>query len=210
MNAQLERLAESPARQRREYRMFKRGFDIAVSLLLLPILVQIALILLILNPFLNRGRLFYLQERMGLGCRPFRTIKFRTMIAAPKIARGPYDPPELHRITSLGRLLRRTRVDELPQIINVLKGEMSLIGPRPDYIVHARRYLTEIPGYRQRHVMRPGISGLAQITVGYVDTAEGVRAKTEADLYYIRNASVLVDCRIALRTLLTVIRGLGT
>lgn len=210
MSIHLDKATAAQAKRRWGFLAFKRGFDIVISLLLLPVLVLLMLVLLVLNPVLNRGRLFFLQERMGFGCHPFRTIKFRTMLAAPVIMRGPYDPPELHRVTSLGRVLRRTRIDELPQIINVLKGEMSLIGPRPDYIVHAQRYLAEVPGYRQRHLMRPGISGLAQITVGYVDTPEGVRAKTKADLRYIRDASAPFDCWIAVRTFLTVIRGLGT
>lgn len=210
MSIHLDRSTAAQAERRRGFLAFKRVFDLAVSLLLLPVLVLLMLVLLVLNPLLNRGPLFFLQERMGFGCHPFRTIKFRTMLTAPAIKRGPYDPPELHRVTAFGRLLRRTRIDELPQIINVLKGEMSLIGPRPDYIVHARRYLAEIPGYRQRHVMRPGISGLAQVTVGYVATPEGVRAKTEADLRYIRDSSIPFDIWIAAQTFLTVIRGLGT
>lgn len=195
--------------QRRGFLIFKRAFDIAVSLVLLPPLVLAGLALLLLNPAFNRGRLFYVQPRMGRDCVAFRAWKFRTMIPAAAVTRGPYDPPEDQRITRLGQVLRRTRLDELPQIINVLKGEMSLIGPRPDYIVHALRYLGEVPGYRERHAMRPGISGYAQITLGYVDSLEGVRSKTAADLHYIGNASIRLDCWIAWRTFVTVLRGLG-
>ncbi|MBW7922546.1 MAG: sugar transferase [Rubellimicrobium sp.] len=188
---------------------FKRVFDLLVSLILVPAFLLTGLVLLIVNPFLNPGPLFFAQDRMGRGCRPFRAWKFRSMLGAAEIARGPYDPAEDQRITTLGQFLRRTRLDELPQIINVLKGEMSLIGPRPDYLAHARRYLEEIPGYRERHVVRPGISGYAQITVGYAETPESVREKVAADLWYIRNASIRLDCWIAWRTFVTVLHGLG-
>lgn len=209
MNTHLDKRSPSLSGAGRGYLVFKRVFDILLSLVLLPVLVIVAVLLLIVNPGLNPGPLFYRQERMGRDCRPFRPWKFRSMVGTREIRRGPYDPPEDHRITRLGMFLRRTRLDELPQIINVLTGEMSLIGPRPDYLPHAQAYLHEVPGYRERHVMRPGISGLAQITVGYAATADGVRAKTDADLWYIHHASAWLDLRIAWRTCVTVLRGMG-
>lgn len=182
----------------------KRIFDITVSLMLLPLVAIFAAILLIINPLWNAGPLFYVQTRMGRHCRPFRTVKFRTMQSVTTILRGPEDPVEAHRITRLGRLLRLSRIDELPQILNVLKGEMSLIGPRPDYFEHARSYLASVPGYRERHVVRPGISGLAQVAVGYVASSEGTKSKTRADLYYIENAGFALDTRLALQTIYTI------
>jgi lipopolysaccharide/colanic/teichoic acid biosynthesis glycosyltransferase len=189
---------------------FKRAFDLFVCVALLPALVLTGLALVILNPFLNRGRLLYSQDRMGQGCVPFRAFKFRTMTDAPAIARGAFDGLEHHRITRLGRVLRRTRLDELPQIINVLRGEMSVIGPRPDYLPHARIYLDEVRGYRERHLVRPGISGYAQIVHGYVDGPDGIRRKVDADLHYIRHASVPFELWITWHTFLTVVFRRGS
>lgn len=182
----------------------KRLFDIVFSLLLLPVLAVLAVVLLILNPFMNKGKLFYLQIRMGKDCKAFVAIKFRSMEEAGKITRGADDPLEKHRINWLGRMLRKSRFDELPQLINVLKGDMSLIGPRPDYFHHARRFVKNIPGYRDRHAVRPGISGLAQTEIGYVEGYEATRTKVQADIYYINNASLKLDTWIFYRTLVTV------
>jgi lipopolysaccharide/colanic/teichoic acid biosynthesis glycosyltransferase len=183
------------------FRFFKRSFDIVVSVALLPALLTVALALLVLNPLFNRGPLFFVQERMGRGCRPFRAWKFRSMVPVSEIDRGAFDALDTHRITSLGRVLRRSRLDELPQVLNVLRGEMSLIGPRPDYLAHALVYLETVPGYRERHQVLPGISGYAQIELGYVDGVKGVQAKVDADLEYVRHASLFLDLWIAWRTL---------
>ena len=137
-------------------RSCKRVFDILGCLLLLPLTMLVAAALVCLNPKLNRGALLYRQQRMGRHCRPIYPHKFRTMLPSPHITRGPNDPVEVDRITQLGQYLRRTRLDELPQILNVLRGEMSLIGPRPDYFPHAQTYLLTVPEYRQRHTVRPG------------------------------------------------------
>lgn len=193
-----------PGRRFGPYFLFKCIFDVALCFCLGPVLIATMLILLICNPFMNRGRLLYVQDRMGRHCLPFRAYKFRSMVDAAAIERGPFDTLEHHRITRFGRILRRTRLDELPQIINVLRGEMSLIGPRPDYLGHATAYLDLIPGYRERHAMKPGISGFAQVTHGYVDGLDGIQKKVAADLHYIRNASIRFDLWITWRTVLTV------
>ena len=186
----------------------KRVFDVAISVALLPFLAIFALLLVTLNPVLNRGPLFFRQTRMGQDLVPFTAIKFRSMLPARK-TRSIDEPIETHRITALGRVLRKTRIDELPQILNVLDGEMSLIGPRPDYFDHAREYLEHIPEYRARHVVRPGISGFAQVTLGYAEGIDATRAKATADLAYIRNASVALDARIFWLTLVTVFMRRG-
>lgn len=182
----------------------KRGIDVAVSLCLLPVLLCTAAVLALLNPVLNPGPLIFRQTRMGHHCRPFSALKFRTMRGGKKVTRGPEDPLEVDRVTPLGIILRQTRIDELPQIINVLRGEMSLIGPRPDVFDHAQAYLRHIPHYRARHAVRPGISGLAQVTLGYAAGLEATRAKAAMDLAYLRHAGPRLEALIFWRTLVTV------
>jgi lipopolysaccharide/colanic/teichoic acid biosynthesis glycosyltransferase len=190
--------------------VLKRAFDISVSLLLLPLLVSVGFVICLLNPSLNKGGLLFAQIRMGQGCKAFVAYKFRTMRTTSRITRGAEDPVEINRITRLGIWLRKSRIDELPQLINVLKGEMSLIGPRPDYFHHARWFIRHVPGYRQRHAIRPGISGLAQTEVGYVEGAEATSAKVRADIFYINNACLRLDAWITWRTIVTVLGRKGT
>ena len=187
----------------------KRIFDIVLSLLLLPLFFTIGIILLFFNLFFNQGRLFFIQKRMGKNCEVFFAIKFRTMTNVKEITRKCDDPIETNRITPLGKVLRKTRIDELPQILNVLKGDMSLIGPRPDYYIHALEYLKNVEGYRERHAIRPGITGLSQIRLGYVETLEATSKKTSIDNYYIQNLSYIIELKIILNTILIIIRGLG-
>ena len=187
----------------------KRIFDIILSLLLLPLLFTTGIILLVFNLFFNQGKLFFIQKRMGKNCEFFFAIKFRTMTSVKEITRKYDDPIETNRITPLGKVLRKMRIDELPQILNVLVGDMSLIGPRPDYYVHALEYLENVEGYRERHAIRPGITGLSQIRLGYVETLEATSKKTSIDNYYIQNLSYIIELKIILSTILIIIRGLG-
>ena len=189
--------------------VWKRIFDIVIGLLLLPVLGAAAFAVFFLNTHLNPGPLIYVQKRMGRHCRPFVAFKFRTMHAAGAVSRTANDPLELDRITPLGGFLRRTRIDELPQIINVLRGEMSLIGPRPDYFDYAVHYLSEVPGYRERHSVRPGISGLAQTEVGYVESTDATRRKVNADLYYIANRGFRLEAWIVWRTFAVIFTQAG-
>lgn len=186
------------------FSIFKRLMDISISLALLPVMIVACAGLLVLNPFFNKGPLFFRQERMGRHCLPFTAIKFRTILCTPSVERTHADPIETHRITPLGQLLRRSRLDELPQILNVLKGDMSLIGPRPDYLPHAEEFVRTVPGYKHRHVVRPGISGLAQTEVGYAVGVEQTRRKVIADLHYIRRTGYAMEFWIFWRTIRTV------
>lgn len=195
--------------QRNSFNVLKRGFDIFMSFALLPALALCAVILLFLNPFHNKGGLIFSQQRMGRGCKPFVALKFRSMRAASEITRSADCGLETDRITKLGAFIRKTRIDELPQILNVLKGDMSLIGPRPDYYDHAVRFLEEVPGYRERHVVRPGISGLAQTELGYIEGVEATGRKVRADLYYIAHSSLRLELWIFLQTLKVVARRGG-
>lgn len=192
------------------YEFVKRAFDITVSLILIPVLALIVLAVWIANRRMNPGPVFFVQQRMGVDCQPFSAYKLRTMRPVPAVVRMANDPLELDRIPPLGAFLRKSRLDELPQIINVLKGDMSLIGPRPDFYDHALIYLEQIPCYRRRHLVRPGISGLAQTQVGYVQSIRETRRKVSADLYYLRNASLRMDAWIVWRTLCTVFCRAGS
>ena len=187
----------------------KRMFDIFVCLLLLPVLLTISIILLFFNYFFNSGSLFFIQDRMGKNCDVFSAIKFRTMTPIKEITRKHDDPIEINRITSLGKILRKIRIDELPQILNVLKGEMSMIGPRPDYYIHALEFLKNIEGYRERHIIRPGITGLSQIRLGYIEGVEATKKKVAIDNYYIQNVGYIIELKIIINTILVIIRGLG-
>ena len=188
---------------------FKRIFDLSICVLLLPILFIIMIILLFLNIFFNKGTIFYIQKRMGKNCKPFNAIKFRTMVNIDIIDRKYSDPLEIDRITVLGRVLRKIRIDELPQILNVLKGDMSLIGPRPDYYEHALLFSKNIPYYKSRHLIRPGISGLAQIRLGYAEGLKATKKKSKVDIFYIENANFGLEIKIFIGTILTITKGLG-
>lgn len=209
LSAEVSRLGEFTDAERAQgpslqFQVAKRGFDVVVSLMLVPVYLVACAVLLLANPHFNRGKLLFVQPRMGQGTKPFQALKFRSMTDAPAVARGAHDPLETDRITKLGRFLRKSRIDELPQIFNVLKGEMSLIGPRPDFYAHAEEYLKTVPGYRARYSVRPGISGYAQTEVGYADNLDAVSAKVAADLYYIRNRRLRLEAWIVWRTLQTV------
>lgn len=200
---------ETDCLEARSTPVVKTLFDVVVSVLLLPALVLVALILKGINPFCNRGPLMHYQMRMGHAGKPFVAFKFRTMRPACGLARGAYDALETDRIPRLGRVLRMLRIDELPQVLNVLRAEMSLIGPRPDLFDHARVYVETVPDYAGRHQVMPGITGLAQTEVGYVDGIEGIKRKVAADLYYITHASLRFDLWITWRTLCVIIGRKG-
>lgn len=187
----------------------KRAFDVVGALLLTPILLIAAAVLLLANPLFNRGPLIFSQRRMGRHGRPFMAYKFRTMRPAGQAKRTVSEGVEIDRITPLGDPLRRLRIDELPQILNVLRGEMSLVGPRPDVYEHAEIFSERIPGYRARHAVRPGISGLAQVVQGYAEGVEMTARKTRYDLAYIRRAGWRLEAFVVARTVLVVLTGFG-
>jgi sugar transferase (PEP-CTERM system associated) len=181
--------------------VLKRGLDIVASLMLLvltlPTLVLAALAIKLGSP----GPILYRQDRVGRAGQIFRICKFRTMRVDAESVAGPQwatlgDP----RVTWIGRFLRRMRIDELPQILNVLKGEMSFVGPRPERPSFVQSLAVEIPFYAERHRVRPGITGWAQINYPYGASIEDAAAKLSYDLYYIKNFSFLFDLLIILST----------
>lgn len=182
--------------------------DVLGALILVPVVGTLGAALLLLNPFFNPGPLLYRQPRMGKGGAVFVAYKFRTMVPGP-CRRGAFDPVEVDRITPLGRILRRMGLDELPQAINVLRREMSLIGPRPDCLHHAAEFQRLIPDYRQRFAVLPGMSGLSQIKHGYAVGLLDTRAKAATDAEYIDRACFRLDAWIVWQTLLTIIYGRG-
>ena len=188
---------------------FKRLADIVFSmlalLLLWPLLILIALII-----WLDTGGpILFLQERIGQGGHPFRIIKFRTMTVDAESQGPQLSFPEDKRQTRVGSFLRRFRLDELPQFINILKGEMSLVGPRPE-----RRYFIEqisqsTPDYPTLLQMRPGLTSWGQVRFGYASTIEQIAERMQYDLYYVRNFSIQFDLKIILHTIRIVFSGKG-
>lgn len=158
--------------------------------------------------WLDSGRpVLFRQVRVGQGGRPFWLLKFRTMVPGAEVEgeaqwAAEHDP----RATRVGRWLRRARLDELPQVVSVLRGEMSLVGPRPERPEFVAKLEREISFYRMRHMVRPGLTGWAQVNHPYGDSVADARAKLEYDLYYIKHRSLLFDARVAARTLATVVR----
>ena len=182
---------------------YKRPYDLAViiaaGLALLPLWLLLWLMIPLTIRLGGRGPVFYTQERLGRDGRPFRIIKFRTMVRDAEEELGPVwalaDDP---RVTRLGALLRATRLDELPQVLNVLKGEMSLVGPRPERPELAARFEREIPGFSQRLRVLPGIAGLAHV---YGDSFTEPRNRLRYDRLYLARMSPLLDTRIILLSL---------
>ena len=147
------------------------------------------------------GPIFYGQERVGLNGRPFRVYKFRTMIPNAEQATGAvFSDKADPRKTRVGKFLRKTRIDELPQLINILRGDMSLIGPRPERPEHVARLQAKIPFYRTRLTIRPGLTGWAQVMYGYGSTDDDALVKLQYDLYYIRHRSLMLDITILVKT----------
>jgi lipopolysaccharide/colanic/teichoic acid biosynthesis glycosyltransferase len=195
------------------YAKAKRVGDILASLALLPILGPVMLLIGIAIRLDTRGSILFRQQRMGYGGHTFTMFKFRSMTdqpAAPEDERAAaVTQDEDQRVTRVGKFLRHYRIDELPQIFNVLKGEMSWIGPRPEAIPLSLWYERELPFYRYRHIVRPGITGWAQVNQGHVAEVDDVLWKLHYDFYYIKNFSFWVDLLIVARTIRTILTGFG-
>ena len=184
----------------------KRAFDVAVSAITLVLLAPLLILIGIAIRLESRGPALFMQTRYGFNEEPFRIIKFRTMTTQDDGAEVKQATRGDARITRLGRFLRRTSIDELPQLINVLYGEMSLIGPRPHAVAHNRYYEQRVMRYARRHNVRPGITGWAQVNGlrGETDTDEKMARRVAYDLYYLDNWSFGFDLRIIARTVLTI------
>jgi exopolysaccharide biosynthesis polyprenyl glycosylphosphotransferase len=192
------------------YPLLKRSMDILLALVGLAFFVPLLPLIALAIRLDSAGGIFYSQTRMGLNGRVFSMYKLRTMVSDAEATSGAVfsragDP----RVTRVGRFLRKTRLDEVPQLVNVLRGDMSLIGPRPERPEHVDRLITKIPFYRTRLVIRPGLTGWAQVRYGYGANDDDALMKLQYDLYYIRHASLLLDMNIIIRTAGKVLRMSG-
>ncbi|GED44116.1 exopolysaccharide biosynthesis polyprenyl glycosylphosphotransferase [Cobetia marina] len=194
---------------REDYEVIKRGMDILAALILIPLLAPVMLLTALAIRLDSPGKALFCQPRMGFHCRPFTVYKFRSMYTDMKgtgFTQEGNDP----RITRVGRFIRKCRLDELPQLFNVLKGDMSMIGPRPESMSLTEWYEKDVPFFHYRHVVRPGITGWAQVEQGYAAEVEGMIEKLEFDFYYIKNFSFWLDLLIFIRTIKTVLFGDGS
>jgi lipopolysaccharide/colanic/teichoic acid biosynthesis glycosyltransferase len=190
------------------YPQFKRAIDFLIALLCLPLVATILGVCAILIKLETPGPVFYCQRRAGFRGRPFTIFKLRTMTHNHN--GGDYTLEGDKRITRVGRFLRQYRLDELPQIINILRGDMSWIGPRPEAISLAEWYERDVPFYIYRHIVRPGISGWAQVHQGNVAEVDAARLKLEYDFYYIKHFSFWLDAVIALKTVRAIVTCFGS
>lgn len=227
----LAKRAASDAVADRPYAIFKRGLDIALSgfglLCLLPLFAIVAVAI----KLDSRGPIVYSQERVGLNRRrgragapprdgdrrradsfgrPFKIYKFRSMVVDAEKGTGPVWATKTDsRVTRLGKLLRKTRIDETPQLWNVLLGDMSIVGPRPERPTFVRSFAESLPGYSDRCAALPGITGLAQVKSQYDSSIETVNRKLQYDLYYVRYGRLMLDLKIMAATVKVMARGEG-
>ena len=188
----------------------KRLMDILISLLLLIISSPILIIAAAAIKIDSEGPVLFKQERLGQNGKPFKVLKFRSMIKDAEKYTGPvWSQKDDPRVTRMGKFVRKARIDEIPQMINVLKGEMSLVGPRPEREFFVEKLSKEIPYYKRRLKVRPGVTGWAQIKHKYDETIEDVKIKLRYDLFYIENMSIRMDLKILLRTVYVVLFGKG-
>lgn len=194
------------------YLLLKRLLDTLVILItgfiVIPIALLIASIIKWQNRY-NRESIFFTQQRIGQGGKLFTMYKFRSMVASAEANGAQMATSNDMRVTKFGSFIRQTRLDELPQFVNVLKGDMSLIGPRPEQLDFVKRFNETIPFYRYRHIVKPGISGWAQVMQGYASDEDETKVKLEHDFFYIKNFSLTLDLLIVIKTIQTMVTGFG-
>ena len=191
-------------------KLFKRSIDLLISTTMLILLLPLIAIIAIMIKLDSKGPIFFSQERMGGNRKPYMVHKFRSMRCDAEECTGPVWAQENDdRITKIGHFIRKTRIDEIPQLWNILKGEMSFVGPRPEREYFVRELEAIIPYYGERFTVKPGLTGWAQVSYGYGATVEDAIEKLNYDLFYIKNMSILMDIMIVARTVKTVIFGMG-
>lgn len=190
------------------YSKLKRSCDIFGILIALPIIISLSLVTAVLVKIfiVAQGEsVIFTQERIGLNGRVFTIYKFRSM----QVNGTEFTQVGDERINKVGNFIRKYRLDELPQFWNILIGDMSLIGPRPEQVVYVNTYRKQIPNYDLRHKVRPGLTGWAQVMQGYTSDTDGTREKLQYDLYYLKHFSVKLDLLIIWKTILTILTGFG-
>jgi len=188
----------------------KRVFDLLSSLVLLVGTMPVMLVTAVLIKLESSGPMFYTQERVGLNGRTFKVIKFRSMRQdAEKDGRPQWATKNDSRVTRVGNIIRKVRIDELPQLFNVLRGEMSMVGPRPERPFFVDELVANIPYYAVRHSVKPGVTGWAQVRYEYGSTIEDSLEKLQYDLYYVKNHTLFLDLLIMLETVAVVLTGRG-
>lgn len=195
------------------YGRLKRVADVAFGVTGTVALVAVLPVVAIGNALANRGPLFFRQQRVGKNGRVFDILKFRTMRVAPDVRRsggaGEWTAQQDPRVTPFGAWLRRTHVDELPQVLNILRGDLSTVGPRPEQPQYVDELTEKLPFYRLRHLVRPGLTGWAQVKYGYASNESDALEKLQYEFYYLRHQRLSLDLRIVVRTVRAVVRGGG-
>lgn len=192
------------------YAQLKYILDIILSLgALIFILSWLMPIIIVLNFFTTGEHPFYFQNRIGKDGKKFKIIKFRTMVGESPKNDPLLSKDETERITRIGKILRKYRIDEFPQFINVLRGEMSVVGPRPERQFFLDQMISHLPKYKELQKLRPGITSLGQIKYGYADTIEQMLIRAKYDLVYLDNLTLWTDIKIIFATIITVIKGKG-
>lgn len=191
--------------QNKLYLLFQRIFEIIIAILGLFVGLLLIPLILIGNAIGNKGKLFYTQERVGKDGVIFEIYKFRTMVKNAESQDSVFTVNNDERVTTFGKFMRKTRIDEFPQFINILKGDMGIIGPRPERPFFVKRIAQIMPFYETRHVIKPGLTGWAQVNYSYGETIEDSLIKLQYDLYYIKHRSIYLDLDIVLKTITTVL-----
>jgi len=183
-------------------------FDMALALLFIPAVFPVCAIIALLIKLDSPGPVLFMQTRNGRAKRPFRMLKFRTMYVGARHGERMQARRADPRVTRIGRVLRALSLDELPQLVNVLKGEMSLVGPRPHIPAHDAEFAAALPHYDARFVVKPGMTGLAQVRGwrGEITNSRALAARLAADLHYVRTRSLWLDCKIMAATALRIWR----
>ncbi|WP_281238892.1 exopolysaccharide biosynthesis polyprenyl glycosylphosphotransferase [Flavobacterium praedii] len=195
----------SRSNQNKLYIYLIRLFEVVFSIIGLGVGLLLLPLLLVGNLFWNKGKLLYTQKRVGKDGVVFKIIKFRTMVKNAEKSGAVFTKTNDTRITKFGKFLRKTRIDEIPQFINILKGEMAVIGPRPERPVFVREIAQIMPFYETRHIIKPGLTGWAQVNYSYGEKLEDSLVKLQYDLYYIKHRSIYLDLSIAFKTISTVL-----
>ena len=192
-----------------QYLGTKRVLDLLAITTLLPFVAVIMAVTAVVIKLESSGSVFFWQKRVGMDGKTFNMMKFRSMTSDSEAMGSQFAQSNDMRVTRIGKFIRKFRIDELPQLWNVVKGDMSIIGPRPEQESFVNEFNKTIPNYSMRHMVRPGITGLAQTEQGYVADADGTVTKLKYDLYYIKNLSFMTDLQITLKTIYTILTGFG-